>query len=168
MSKNDSNIGANIKEFREKRGLSQEKLANRCGFSNTTLSSYENNRKTPSLSTIATIAKQLNTSIESLYYGNENISFIKLEADKGKKIVNSFYFLWQSGVIMYLNTDSASRNEYGNTYYSIVISKYPMQIKRLLDSLNQFKVNYSTYENPDLYVEMLLASVANEINAEDE
>ena len=48
-------IGKNIKEVRTQKELSQEVLAKKCGFSNTTLSSYENSRKIPSLTTIATI-----------------------------------------------------------------------------------------------------------------
>ena len=101
MDKREKMIGKHIREVRLEKKLSQEALADKCGFSNTTLSSYENNRKTPSLSTIAKIAKKLGVSIERLYYGDENNAFIISEPDGGKKIVNSVYFLWKSGVIYY-------------------------------------------------------------------
>ncbi len=92
MSTLEKMIGKHIREIRTERGLSQEALAEMCGFSNTTLSSYENGRKNPSLDTIAIIAKKLKVSIERLYYGDENNSFIISEPDEGKKIVNSVYF----------------------------------------------------------------------------
>ncbi|MDO4393735.1 MAG: helix-turn-helix transcriptional regulator [Bacillota bacterium] len=94
-------IGNNIREVRLERGLSQEALANACDFSNTTLSAYENGRKIPSLVTIAKIAKQLNVSIERLYYGDENNAFIISAPDEGRKIVNSIFLLWEQGVISY-------------------------------------------------------------------
>ena len=72
----DDNIGKNIREVRLEKGFSQEELARNCGFSNTTLSAYENRRKIPNLTTIAKIAKELDVTIERLYYGDENISFI--------------------------------------------------------------------------------------------
>lgn len=91
MNKLEEGIGKNIREVRLEHGLSQETLAEKCGFSNTTLSAYENSRKIPNLTTIAKIAKQLNVRIERLYYGDENSSFIESESDDGKKIVNSIY-----------------------------------------------------------------------------
>ena len=87
MDKYEKNIGSNIREVRLERKLSQEKLADMCDFSNTTLSAYENSRKIPNLTTIAKIAKQLNVSIERLYYGDENSAFINSEPNEGKKIV---------------------------------------------------------------------------------
>ena len=85
MVRYEDSIGKNIKAVRLERELSQETLANACGFSNTTLSAYENGRKLPNLITIAKIAKQLNVSIERLYYGDENSAFIISAPDEGKK-----------------------------------------------------------------------------------
>ena len=79
-------------KVRNERGLSQEKLAERCNISNTTLSMYENSKKIPSLSTIAKIAKSLGVSIERLYYGDENSSFINSEPDLGKKLLILYIF----------------------------------------------------------------------------
>ena len=101
MNKLEEGIGKNIREVRLEHGLSQETLAEKCGFSNTTLSAYENSRKIPNLTTIAKIAKQLNVRIERLYYGDENISFVNTVPDEGRKIVNCVYVLWDLGVIHY-------------------------------------------------------------------
>lgn len=49
-----------LKEFREKKGLSQTELANRVGLKQTTISQYENGSRRPNLS----IAKKLSDALE--------------------------------------------------------------------------------------------------------
>lgn len=175
MNDYETMIGKNIKEVRNQRQLSQETLATACGFSNTTLSAYENGRKIPNLVTIAKIAKQLNVSIERLYYGDENNAFIISAPDEGKKIVNSIYFLWKAGVISYYeNFMSGEMSMYSFGYEEdikgvfINIQKFPGQIKRLILSLNEFEQKKETYPDQDKYLEFLLSSVATEINNEIE
>ena len=90
-------IRKNIREVRNEKGLSQQALAEKCGFSNTTLSSYENSKKIPGLVTIATIAQNLGVSIERLYYGDENNAFINSVSDDGRKIVNSVFCYGKNG-----------------------------------------------------------------------
>ena len=101
MDKFEKMIGSNIRSVRLEKNLSQEALAQMCGFANTVLSAYENSKKVPRLCTIALIAKKLGVSIERLYYGDDSNSFIVSEPDEGKKIVNAVYFLWESGAICY-------------------------------------------------------------------
>ena len=168
----DDNIGKNIREVRLEKKLSQEELARKCGFSNTTLSAYENSRKIPNLSTIAKIAKVLEVTIERLYYGDENTSFIYSEPDIGKKVVNSVYFLWSEGIISYYERFSYEYNALmegdsnGPNGVFLYIHKYYPQIKRLISSLNEFDERKTTYDDPDNYLKILLASVAKEINDE--
>ena len=170
MNKLEEGIGKNIREVRLEHGLSQETLAEKCGFSNTTLSAYENSRKIPNLTTIAKIAKQLNVRIERLYYGDENSSFIESESEDGKKIVNSIYLLWSLGVIGYYENfgNGMDWNEYvqaGNPKgIFLILLEYRTPIKRFINSLNEFKQNIDTYPDPDKYLEMLKASVATEIS----
>ncbi len=168
----EDNIGKNIKEVRLERALSQEALAKLCEFSNTTLSAYENGRKIPNLVTIAKIAKNLDVSIERLYYGDEDNAFISSEPDEGKRIVNSIYYLWSVGVITYYENlvpgiaqfmfDQSS--ELKGMY--IYINQFSSQIKRLIVALSEFKSRKETFSNPEQYLEMLLSSVATEINNE--
>ncbi len=165
----EENIGKNIKEVRIERALSQEALAKLCEFSNTTLSAYENGRKIPNLMTIAKIAKNLNVTIERLYYGDENIAFISSEPDEGKRIVNSIYYLWSLGIISYYENFMPQygydqSNEIKGMY--ILINQFSLQIKRLILALNEFKSKKETFSNPDQYLEILLSSVATEINNE--
>ena len=168
----DEMIGKNIKEVRLSKALSQEALAKACDFSNTTLSAYENGRKIPNLVTIAKIAKQLNVSIERLYYGDENNAFIISEPDEGKKIVSSIYYLWKAGVISYYDNyitgmtpdDYCQAKEPTGVY--LHLSDYSSQIKRLILSLNEFEAKKDTYPDQEKYLEFLLSSVATEINNE--
>ena len=168
----DDNIGKNIREVRLEKGLSQEELARKCGFSNTTLSAYENRRKIPNLTTIAKIAKELDVTIERLYYGDENTSFINSEPDIGKKVVNSVYFLWSEGIVSYFERFSYGYNSMmeGDSNVPngvfLYVHKYYPQIKRLISSLNEFKERTATYAEPENYLKILLASVAKEINDE--
>ncbi len=168
------NIGKNIREVRLEKGLSQDKLAQMCGFSNTTLSAYENSKKFPNLDTTAVIAERLNVSIERLYYGDENNAFISAAPDYGRKIVNAIYFLWESGVIGYyenyvsggvemavLNDGMQHRQPVG---LMLQLTRHANSIRRLIAYLNDYKKNEMTYDNPDEYLEMLLSSVAKEIN----
>lgn len=56
-----------IKQLREKKGLSQEKLARLANVSNNTVINIESGKqKNPTVDTISKIAKALNVSIEEL------------------------------------------------------------------------------------------------------
>ena len=44
------------------------------------------------------------------------------------------------------------------------IKDYSSQIKRLINSLNDFAQKKATFSEPDKYLEFILSSVANEIN----
>ena len=165
-------IGKNIRAARSEKGLSQQALAEKCDFSNTTLSAYETGKKTPGLITTAKIANALGVSIERLYYGDENISFINSVPDNGRKIVNSLYLLWEKGVICYnpFAGDNLARMDrlYGNENPedTILLSRHINPVLRLVKSLTEFSDKRETYADPDAYLEMLLSSVAEEINRE--
>ena len=170
-------IGKHIKEVRLEKGLTQEKLAQMCGFSNTTLSAYENAKKFPNLDTTAVIAEKLNVSIERLYYGDENNAFISAAPDYGRKIVNAIYFLCIVGIIEYY--ENYMSGGLGMAVYNpgserepvglmLNIMKHAKSIQRLVNSLNEYRKNEDTYPEPEKYLEMLLASVATEINNNEE
>lgn len=175
MDRFEKMIGSNIRNVRLEKNLSQEALAEMCGFANTVLSAYENSRKVPKLSTIAIIAKKLGVSIERLYYGDDSSSFIISETDDGKKIVNAVYYLWESGIICYYEspmggigmpfTGLSSIDEIPRGMYLLLVKHYT-PLKRLISSLNEFQKNKKTYSDPDKYLDMLKTSVAIEINNE--
>lgn len=172
----EEHIGDNIKSVRLSQGLSQQALADKCDFSNTILSQYENGKKTPNLVTTAKIAKALKVSIDRLYYGDENNAFINAEADVGRKIVNSIYLLWSQGVISYFEnykygynsvpSDFLNEDEIKRVGIFLNVREHSTPIRRLINTLNEFSERKDTYPDPDAYLEMLFASVASEINNE--
>ena len=166
MANYEDNIGANIRQVREKAKLSQSKLADKCGFSNTVLSNYETGKKIPSLQSIAKIAKQLNVTIDRLYYGDEAEAFITSEPDIGRKVVNAVYLLWEQGVISLHDYYMGFPPNNGNkpNCLTLYVHKYSEQIQRLIAALDEYKAKRNTFDDPDQYLELLLSSVANEIN----
>ena len=167
MANYDEHIGVNIRNARKKAGISQRKLADKCDLSNTMLSNYETGKIIPSLTTLAKLAKQLNVTIDRLYYGDEAEAFITAEPDIGRKIVNAVYLLWEQDVISiynYWQIGYPPFSENKSNRLVLYVKKYDEQIQRLIMALDEYKAKRSTFNDPDQYLEMLLTSVANEIN----
>lgn len=171
----EDSIGKNIRDVRALKNMSQQAVADKCGFANTILSQYENGKKVPNLITTAKIAKALDVSIDRLYYGDENNAFINSEADDGRKIVNSIYLLWSKGVINYYENyaygpigyeEMLGHHDSEKVGVFLYLTEYQTPIKRLILSLNEFKQKEGTYSDPEGYLEMLFNSVAAEINME--
>jgi transcriptional regulator with XRE-family HTH domain len=59
-------LGSAIKQRREALGLSQEKLAEQCGFDRTYISMLERGRRNPSLLNLLKLVKGLKTSVSQL------------------------------------------------------------------------------------------------------
>lgn len=62
-----------IKEFRFALGLSQQDLAQACGVSRETICRVETNRSNPSLELAYHIARRLDTTIEELFFLEEEM-----------------------------------------------------------------------------------------------
>lgn len=161
------NTGRYIKEVRTEKGLTQRALAKKCGFSDTVLSGYENGKIMPSVITLANIAEQLGVSIDRLVYGDDNNAFIKAVPDIGRKVVNAVYFLWEIKVLNYCEGVQAPEyltEIYENGEKIVFLAVYTESVIRLLKNLDEFSQNKDTYVDPEAYIEMLLSSVAKEIN----
>lgn len=61
-------IKTNIKTYRTIKGLTQEDLANRVGVRRETIMRLENAKYNPSLELAVKISKELDTTIEELFY----------------------------------------------------------------------------------------------------
>lgn len=59
-------LGHVIRQQREHLGLSQERLAERCGFDRTYISMLERGKRNPSLLNLMKLAKGLQTSVSAL------------------------------------------------------------------------------------------------------
>lgn len=71
MEINYSVVGKRIKENRELRKLSQEKLAELTNLSTNHIARLEGGTRKPSLDTLAVIAQELNVNIDTLLVGNQ-------------------------------------------------------------------------------------------------
>ena len=153
-------LGSNIRSARTMKGWSQAKLAAMTGISPTAISAYENDKKKPGLNTLARIANALDTSIDMLYYGDESRSFVTKSASKGKLVVNCFYELWKAGVV---NADSLNVDK--SAWKAIDLCyDHARTIKRLIETLIEFERRKGTYSSPDIYLEQVFDSIANEID----
>lgn len=66
-------IGERLKEARKKSGMTQEQVANKAKCDKMTLANYENDRCSPTLDIIASIAKVMDVSIDYLVWGDKNV-----------------------------------------------------------------------------------------------
>ncbi|AAN52941.1 helix-turn-helix transcriptional regulator [Shewanella oneidensis] len=65
------NLANNVRTFRLKNGISQEQLAEICGFHRTYIGSIERGERNTTLSTLEVLAKTLNVSIAQLLNDDE-------------------------------------------------------------------------------------------------
>ena len=78
-------VGKYIRIKRNKRGLSQEELAEKLFVSRQTVSNYENGRSNPDIDMLVKIAEVLETDVQTLIYGENAI--------KEKNVFDKQYFL---------------------------------------------------------------------------
>ena len=72
MEYNLTNFGTILQNERKKNGLSQEKLAELAGLHRTYISDLERGIRNPTITTIFTLCKALNTTPSELLKGFEN------------------------------------------------------------------------------------------------
>ena len=120
----------------------------------------ENGKNKPGLDTLANIAKALNVTIDELYFGKESLKPITSSNNNGELFVNCIYTLWKYDILAPMYTKPKD-----DLY--ITLSKYRSQLQNLIVMLEEFKRRKNNFTDPDLYLEQLLNSVANEINSFD-
>lgn len=60
-----------IKEYRDKKGISQGELADLCNVSRQTINAIENNKYDPSLQLAFNLAKRLGVKVDNLFLNEE-------------------------------------------------------------------------------------------------
>jgi transcriptional regulator with XRE-family HTH domain len=157
-------IGQNIKAARSEKGLTQSALAKLADISQTQLSDYENGNKMPGLPTIAKIAAALKKSIDELCYGDASASLITSAQNKGRAAANCIHYLWEQGLIGNIPRSYDVREHCYNDNYEQLLylsGNFPAT-NRLLAQLDDFQQHEHTYKNPDLFLDQLLDSAAND------
>ena len=93
------NLGAIIKELRQRKGIKQNSFAELCNISSTYLSKIENNSKEPNLSTLRIIANNLDVPLPILIFLSINEDDIKPDKKEAfellgpsiKALLNEFF-----------------------------------------------------------------------------
>ncbi len=68
MSGTNETIGSHVRDFRKLKGLTQAQLAERLGVSRQTVNYIENSMYCPSTRLALLLARELETSVEQLFY----------------------------------------------------------------------------------------------------
>ncbi|MEE3452408.1 helix-turn-helix domain-containing protein [Dialister sp.] len=144
-------IGKHIKHYRNEQKISQHDLAERSCIAATTLSSYENNKRTPSLYTLAKIANALNVTIDELYYGRYDYTSTQ-RLTPGEEIANAVFVLWKN--------DSLNLERYNEPASRLSFNSYDHEIHHLIGALNEIRARKDTYNNPEMFLEEQLRSAA--------
>ena len=83
---NKMDIGNKIKELRNKKGLTQEELADRCELSKGFISQLENNVTSPSIATLIDILQCLGTDLKHFFNDADDEQIVFKEDDFFEKI----------------------------------------------------------------------------------
>lgn len=67
-------LGEKIKFYRNKMNLSQEELANKCNLSRNAIYTYENNKRTPTITILLKIAESLDMSASELLDNSDSVN----------------------------------------------------------------------------------------------
>ena len=64
-------VGKNIKKFRERKGLTQDEVAERLNVTRQTVSCWETEKSQPDIETLQSLSQIFEVSVEELIYGKE-------------------------------------------------------------------------------------------------
>ena len=159
----ESLIGKNLKRIRESKKIPQHKLADATGIANTTISSYENGKKMPSLITIINFANALEVSVDDIVFGSEINRIKSVSESESAIIVRLIYELWQRGMIekpWFLIDDYSNKKRRAQGVWQL---NHAFEVDRLLEQLIDFKNNEKTYSNPQDQLKNILDSATNSI-----
>lgn len=155
-------IGKRIKEIRKRNEISQRELADEICISISQLSNYENGKKTPGLQTLTNICEALNTSIDSIVFGEEESELENPPKTEGEVITSCFAKLFKNNSVynycLYSRPESDAEQNY------LILYPYDSILFDLYDFLMDFRNNEDTYQNPDQFYKEKMHSIAKRID----
>lgn len=109
-------IGDNIRIIRTDKKLTQQQLANQMGISRSYLSDIENDRKSPSVNTVESLAEKLNISVHYLMTGEKAFSDMPVKErdeifDRHFGTAEKNFKSYLKKVFDYINIDELSMGE---------------------------------------------------------
>ncbi len=81
-------IGKRIAQYRRRKGLTQEDLANALGVSPQAVSKWENDQTCPDISLLPRLAKLLDVTTDTLLTGEENLPAVRVLPPEKRKSLN--------------------------------------------------------------------------------
>ena len=144
--KTDS-VGKRIKHLREKNFLEAQKLAHDLQVGKSTLSNWENDRRTPDLETLKNIANYFNVSTDYLLFGDE--ANIENSSDYFEFLLNKSGNILSPDKIAYLTNVTDAEKEYFNKgikkslnlLKQLAEGKDPKDLKYLFEDIENHKNN---------------------------
>ena len=126
-------IGKNLKQLREQKGLKQEQLAELLFVTRQTVSNYENGRSRPDIETLMKIAELLETDVNTVLYGppaleNRREDYIRLIV--AFTLTSIFALLWLLGSYICANGSLfySYHIDIGSCYYLKIMFFRPMTL----------------------------------------
>ena len=144
--KTDS-VGKRIKHLREKNSLEAQKLAHDLKVGKSTLSNWENDRRTPDLDTIKKISNYFNVTTDYLLYGDK--ADIENSRDYIEFLLNKSGNILSPDKIAYLTNVTDAEKEYFNKgikkslnlLKQLAEGKDPKDLKYLFEDIENHKNN---------------------------
>lgn len=131
-------IAKNLIELRKGRNLKQSELSAEIGYSDKTISRWENGSSVPDISTLVKLAEFYNVSLEDLINENANIKSAKSQIYTKKQevlndvamIVLSFLTVWLISALFYVGLELTVSTESWKAFiWAIPISSVVIQYK---------------------------------------
>lgn len=100
-------LGKNIRKYRLMHGFTQEKLADKCGCSNSHIGQIENVRGIPSLDMVVRIANALSVTLDHLLkesYSNPEVVYLREIAERIEKYPVARRIRACEGLMSYLDS----------------------------------------------------------------
>ncbi len=129
--------GENIKRIRKEKGLTQKKLGELCGISESNIRKYENGKQNPKIETIEKIANALNVQIIDIMpqlFTSPNYRQTK-EWKSFEKGINTTYAiikiledLYNRAEIIEVNAYNKDELQYSSNYFSLGNEPYKIAI----------------------------------------
>lgn len=122
-------FGSNLKYYREKQGLTQKQLADTIGYTEKSISKWENENGLPTLEVLARLSDQFGISLDELVYENNDLHYFLGIDGGGTKTM--FRLVAENGtVINTVQKGSSNPNDIGMENAFVVLKEGISQVCR--------------------------------------
>lgn len=175
------NIGKNIKERREKLGLTQLQLVERAkeyvcnlekegitiekGFDQAMLSKWENGEKKPNIDKVRLLSTLLNISMGELLDGEQQNDIIKIFYDEGFELARKYY---KGSNSMNLKLHNAVKLQNSNQLIILLLEMFVASSKEMPTEMSQIILEYiqdHNFKKFEVYIYSFQMGFHNGVNS---